>query len=111
MPRYRLIDDGYTTFKNIYQGKRRVGRVCKCADGSFLALIGKDEAKASTESEAFRLVAAKALGFATPADLASHNSAVRARNSAARARGHALADRLLSGGNLDAIFDELLNLK
>jgi hypothetical protein len=104
MPRYRLIDDGYTTFKNIYQGKRRVGRVCKCADGSFLALIGKDEAKALTESEAFRLVAAKALGFETPADLASHNSAVRARNVAAKVRARVAFDRMISG-DFDAFFD------
>lgn len=63
MARYRLKDDGYPTFKWIYLGNERVGRVVKNADDTFKANIGKVEAQGQSEADAFQLVVADVLGM------------------------------------------------
>jgi len=97
MTKYRLIDDGYPTFKKIMNGKKWVGRVAKVTDGYLGIIKGVGEAKGATESEAFRNVAAIALGFDSPAELARHNSNVRANNAAAKAKANVALDALLRG--------------
>ena len=92
--RYTLKDHGYP-YKVICQGRRQVGRVFKHADGHYVGMIGKDEAKGHNDVTAFRNVAAKALGFDTPADLRAHNSNVRARNKARRQRNMQELSQLL----------------
>lgn len=51
--RYTLRNDGYSMFKKIMSGAKWIGRVCRKADGTYLGIIGKTEAMASTEREAF----------------------------------------------------------
>jgi len=68
MTAYRLVDDGYSTFKKIMCGRKWVGRVCLNANGGgYFARIkmakGPDvEFVGATEREAFDECAARALG-------------------------------------------------
>ncbi len=106
MARLTLKDDGYP-FKKICQGRKWIGRVWKNAEGKFVGKIDKCESKPqATEREAFEAVGALHFGHASAEDLHAHNSRVRHANSVSRARGRALADRLL-GGDYSAI-EELL---
>jgi hypothetical protein len=80
---YKMVDRGYP-YKIITSKRKDVGRVYKHADGHWIGMIGKDERKGATPDEAFRNVAAVALGFNTLGDLRAHNQAVRADNRARR---------------------------
>jgi hypothetical protein len=62
-PRYRLKDDGYPTFKWIYEGKERRGRVIHNADGTYTGRIGTIEVQAQSEADAFQHVYAKVTGL------------------------------------------------
>jgi hypothetical protein len=61
--RYRLKDDGYPTFKWIYQGSERRGRVISNADGSFTGRIGTVEAEGQSEHDALNQVVAAVEGI------------------------------------------------
>jgi hypothetical protein len=63
MARFRLRDDGYPTFKWIYQGSERRGRVTKNADGTFTGRIGTVEANGQSENDAFLQVWAEVEGL------------------------------------------------
>jgi hypothetical protein len=58
-----LKDDGYPTFKYIYQGNKKCGRVSKNADGTFTGRIGTVEAHGGSETDAFRRVWAEVEGL------------------------------------------------
>jgi len=90
--RYRLIDDGYGTFKKIMNGRKWVGRVCQHADGRHIGIIGPLTIYADTEKSAFREVVSKHLGFSSSSDLLRYNAVTRAHKRAAR---HAL-DKVLN---------------
>jgi hypothetical protein len=106
MALYKLKDDGYATFKKIVSGGKWVGRVCRCADGSYLAFIGPTKIKARTEKEAFDTVVAKHCGFADVEDLRDNNRAVRAVNKARKAQTQHAINEMISGNfaPLDQLF-------
>lgn len=99
MSRYRLVDDGYPTYKKIVTGRKWIGRVCKTSDG-FLGIIGKSEFKSYDERACFDGVVAKHLGFETVEDLEAKNRRVRAANRAGRAEARHVAQEMLSGNFL-----------
>jgi hypothetical protein len=61
--RYRLKDDGYPTFKWIYQGNQRRGHVTRNADGTFTGRIGTVLAHGQSEDDAFHQVWAEVDGL------------------------------------------------
>jgi hypothetical protein len=99
MPSYRLVDDGYPTYKKIVTGRKWIGRVCKIKDG-FLGIIGKTEFKAYDERACFDGVVALHCGFASPEQMDARNAQVRAQNRAAREAGRYVADEMLRGNFL-----------
>jgi hypothetical protein len=54
--KYRLKDDGYSSFRWIMRGKTRVGRVTKNTDGPFSGIIGRVEAVGDTWNDAMNRV-------------------------------------------------------
>jgi hypothetical protein len=58
-----LKDDGYPTFKYIYQGNKQRGRVIKNTDGTFTGRIGTVEAHGQSETDAFYQVWAEVAGL------------------------------------------------
>jgi hypothetical protein len=105
---YRLVDDGYPTYKKIVSGRKWIGRVCKIQN-SYLGIIGKTEYKAPTEREAFDEVVARHCGYADAADMFSSNSQVRAVNKARKAEAQYVASEMLAG-NFGPL-DEMLGFK
>jgi len=67
---YRLVDDGYATFKKIKIGARAIGQVRRTA-GAYVGIIGKTTWIAKSEDEAFKEVVAHYSGFANYATAAS----------------------------------------
>lgn len=67
---YRLVDDGYATFKKIKIGVREIGQVRRGA-GSYIGIIGKTVWVAKSEDEAFKEVVARYSGFANYAAASS----------------------------------------
>lgn len=102
MSNYRLIDDGYPTFKKIIHNRKWVGRVAKVKTG-YMGIIGKTEFTAATEREAFAEVVARHLGYDCAAALDRKNRQVRAHNREARTAGRHAADEALRG-NFDPLF-------
>lgn len=107
---YRLIDDGYPTFKKIVSGRKWIGRVAKVKDG-YLGLINqkggsKVEFKAATEDEAFREVVARHLGYPNHAAMAVSNSRIRAVNRQHREEVQQIASEMIRGNfePLDKLF-------
>lgn len=96
MTSYRLVDDGYPTFKKIVSGRKWIGRVCK-TDKGFLGIIGKTEYRGQSERETFDGVIAKHCGFDSAADMADMNREVRAINRVQRDKARYAANELLSG--------------
>lgn len=100
---------------HVLSSREKVGFVNACPVG-FVARIGNHCETAATPQVAFRLVAARALGYESPAALVAHNQIVRQQNAPVRAahramRAHAryVVDQLL-GGNyepLHAVFKAL----
>lgn len=104
---YRLVDDGYPTFKKIMSGRKWIGRVCKTATG-FLGIIGKTEYKGLTERETFNEVVAKHCGHRDSTAMAASSREVRAANSARLSRAKYVHDEMLRG-NFKPL-DEMLGL-
>lgn len=95
--RFTLHDLGYP-WKTIKRGRSNVGRVWQhVGTKQWHGMIGKDEATGSTMQEAFRNVAAKALGFETPGQVANHNAKVRHRNAVARQQANQAFNALMAG--------------
>lgn len=108
MTAYRLVDDGYPTFKKIVRGRKWIGRVCKTKEG-YLGIIGKTEFKGKTEQETFSEVVAKYCNYDSAADMATMNKEVRAINRVQRDKFKHVADEMLSG-NFEPL-DRLIGLK
>lgn len=108
--RFRLIDDGYPTFKKIVTGKKWVGRVCKRVDGDYLGIIGKTVFAAPTEDEAFEEVVARHLGYANAAGLQGRNAIVRQQNKAHKAEVRETVNRYLSATTTSERFEVLDSL-
>lgn len=95
--KYTLKNDGYH-WLTIYRGRNKVGRVWQHAETKqWHGMIGKDESTGATSADAFRNVAAKALGYDTPEEVVAHNAKVRSRNRAAAAEGRYVAQQMLRG--------------
>lgn len=92
--RYVLKNMGYP-WKTIHQGRKTVGKVTRNAEGTFDAVIGSHVANSRTEEGAFRMVAAKALGFESLTALQQHNAEVRASNRARRSQSNSILRDLL----------------
>jgi hypothetical protein len=108
MTAYRLVDDGYPTFKKIMRGRKWIGRVCKTKEG-FLGIIGKTEFKGKTEQETFSEVVAKHCGYDSATDMASMNREVRAINRVQRKQAQHIVGEMMSG-NFEPL-DRLLGFK
>jgi hypothetical protein len=89
----------------ITTGRKKVGFIRACPAG-FVARIGTVCETAPTAIQAFDLVVAKTLGFATPAAMEQHNVEVRARNAALRAEMHQ-AVGAMKNGNFEPFLDLL----
>lgn len=101
--RFTLKDHGYATYKVIVQGRKTVGRVARCEDGTYIAVIGKTiTERASTESAAFRQAASKAMGYDSPEAVQAHNQRVRAVRKVRRQETQSIVDRMLAG-NFDPL--------
>lgn len=95
--RYTLKNEGYP-WSSICKGRSRVGRVWQHAETKkFHGMIGHDRSIADTATDAFRAVAAKAMGYETVRDLQRHNSQVRAQNQVARAQANRAVNDMLRG--------------
>jgi hypothetical protein len=106
--RFTLRDLGYP-YKSICQGRKQVGRVWKNTEGTFTGKIGQDERTGATSEEAFRNVAATALGYDSVEALRSHNAQVRHANKQRRNDTRRIIDNVLRG-DFDAL-DQLLGVK
>lgn len=99
---YRLEDIG-ASFMKILLGRQWVGRVyqhqeTKVWHGRIKQDQGSDlVAAGSTANEAFRNVAALALGYATPADVLANNAAVRAGQRQRRKHVQYVAQEMRDG--------------
>jgi hypothetical protein len=91
-----MRDLGYP-YKSICRGRKQVGRVFRHADGHFVGMIGRDERKGATESEAFQRVAAASFGYDSVEALKENNREVRAQRRHARARAQRVVDDMLRG--------------
>ena len=103
-----MKDEGYATFKHIYKGRAKVGRVYKHADGYFVGMIGKVERKAQSERAAFDAVVAADCGFGHVEELRAHNSSVRAANRRSRAEAYA---RAMQDPALRSIFEAIADIR
>jgi hypothetical protein len=99
----RQISDSHY---GILLNRKKVGFVNKCPAG-YVGRIGQHCETASTPEAAFRAIAAKALGFKTPADVAAHNAVVRQQRAQTRAAAKVVVDALLRG-NYEPFVDALL---
>jgi hypothetical protein len=82
----------------IYRGRNKVGRVWQHAETKqWHGMIGRTESTGATSGEAFRNVAARALGYDTPGQLDRYNAEVRGRNRAAAQAGRYAAQEMLRG--------------
>lgn len=110
---YRLVDEGYPTYKKIVSGRKWIGRVCKLK-GAYLGIINqkggsKLEFLAKTEDEAFREVVARHLGYPNHAAMATNNSVVRAVNKQHRREAQYVASEMIRG-NFEPL-DKLMGFK
>ena len=107
MTMYRLVDHGYP-FKKIMRGKAWVGRVAKAPDGRWYGTIGKNTIAADTEIDAFKRVAARALGYSSLEELQERNARIRADNRVRKARVRHAFNEMLEGrfDALDALFNK-----
>lgn len=96
MSNYRLVDDGYPTFKKIKRGSKWIGDVKKI-EGGYVGIIGSVTVKASTEDLAFKEVVAKYCGHANYSAMATKNTAVRAVNQQRKAEARYVAEEMIRG--------------
>ncbi len=106
---YRLVDDGYPTFKKIKRGNIAIGRVCRTKEG-YLGIIGKAAIKAATEDAAFREIVARHCGHTNYTAMAAKNTAVRAINAQRRAEARYVTEEMIRGNfkPLDRILDRAM---
>jgi hypothetical protein len=93
---YRLVDDGYPTFKKIKRGSKWIGDVKKTELG-YVGIIGSTTVKAPTEDKAFQEVVAKYCGHANYTAMAAKNTAVRAVNRQRKAEARYVTEELIRG--------------
>jgi len=98
MASFKLVDDGYPTFKKIMRGRDWVGRVCRHADGRYMGMIGKSMiVYADTEVGAFEQAVAQYLGYVDADALKARNARIRSHNREARRAGRYAAEQLMRG--------------
>ncbi len=90
---------GGQTFQKITTGRRWVGRVAQCADGTYIATLGRaiTVRNMPTAEAAFRQAVAQHFGFANAEALHAQNRAVARRNRANRAAARHELDSILRG--------------
>ena len=97
MTTYRLHDDGFP-YKKIVTGRKWIGRVCKCADGTYLGIIGKDMVKeCRSEREAFDRVVAMHCGYSSPEHMDESNERMRAARRASKERANQVFNAMMRG--------------
>ncbi len=62
--KYRMVDDGYTTFKKIMYEREWIGRIQQFRSGGYFGIIERHYVTADDELECFVAVVAKHLGYA-----------------------------------------------
>lgn len=104
MARYRLSDEGLP-YRKIISGGKWVGRTYRDAQGRFRCIINKQDVGVSCASheDAFHEGVSRHLGFASAADLDSHNRAVRSNRRARSQRARALADAFVNADTVGKI--------
>lgn len=93
---YRLVDEGYPTFKKIFCGRKAIGQVSQTPNGYF-GKIGKTYYQGKSEGEAFNEVVARYCGYANHAAMAERNSAVRLVNRQKKAERQYVLDEMIQG--------------
>jgi hypothetical protein len=97
MSSYRLVDDGYPTFKKIMSGRNWIGKVMK-VEGGFVGVIGKYAVhKGLTEAEAYREVVAKYCGYANYGAMKDRNQIIISARTKARAEARYVSDEMIRG--------------
>lgn len=94
----------------ITQGRSKVGFVRATSTG-YVARIGEHCETAAIADAAFKAVAAKALGFATPQAVAQHNAEMRATKRAANAAFDNAINAATHGSDFAPLFDLLNRMK
>lgn len=85
MARYTLRNEGYRSYKRIFQARRAIGRVYRSNDGTYVGLIGSVRISGhATEIIAFSEVVARHCGFESAREFEDHNRNIRAQNRARR---------------------------
>jgi hypothetical protein len=108
MSTYRLVDDGYPTFKKIVSGRKVIGRVMKVESG-FLGIIGSVSFKARTEAEAYREVVARYCGHTNYGAMKDRNRIVMAARTKARAEARYVTEEMIRGNfkPMDQLIDRV----
>jgi hypothetical protein len=96
MSTYRLVDDGYPTFKKIVRGRNCIGHVRKVESG-FLGMIGDTTFKATTEAEAYREVVARYCGHANYSAMKDRNQIIISARTKARAEARYVSEEMIRG--------------
>jgi hypothetical protein len=96
MSNYRLVDDGYPTFKKIKRGSKWIGDVKKVGQ-EYVGVIGSITVKAPTEDRAFKEVVARHCGHANYSTMATRNTAVRAVNQQRKAEARYVTEEMIRG--------------
>jgi hypothetical protein len=94
--RLMLRDNGFS-YKSIMNGRHTVGRVVKCADGRYLAIIDRIKVYHDDEAQAFHEAAAQHFGFASHAELEGKKRVQRVAQRARKAHARRIADEYLRG--------------
>jgi hypothetical protein len=96
MSTYRLVDDGYPTFKKIVSGRNCIGHV-KQIEGGFLGMIGKITFKAKDEATAYREVVARHCGHTNYGAMKDRNQIIMAARTKARAEARYVSEEMIRG--------------
>jgi hypothetical protein len=94
---YRLIDDGFPTYKKIVTGRKQIGTVRKLPDGKFAGIIGKTSFVSVDEITAYNEVVARYCGYANYAAMRSRNAAARVIANERRQHAEYVATEAISG--------------
>lgn len=110
--RYRLVNDYPTSsFKSVFLGRRRIGRVCRTVDCGYAGTIGNVTIYAPSELDAFRAIVANHVGFSSAAEMDAKNREARAKKAAMLAHGRSVAREFLGARTLDERFAALDKLE
>lgn len=93
---YRLVDEGYGTFKKIFSGRKAIGRVSQTPHGYF-GKIGQTIYQGRGEGEVFNEVVARYCGYANYTAMAERDASVRLVNRQKKAERQYVLDEMIQG--------------